>query len=289
MHTLGKTKYVNVPGHSKLSPKEQCPNQFLDSDGNLGAVSYSSYSMVTRAVRALSVWADTLSEADRIYLSNVVMGLIDGSRSPQPHFEEMKDNIIQSLQENNVSAVAAEIEIITDIFSAVSGNGILFNMSQIISLMLSDNVLVDNSVGDSGNDTLNGTQYADTILGNKGIDTIKGGAGDDWIFGGKGNDKIDGGSGNDTFIYRRGDEADEFLSGSTGGTLVLKNIDISTSRAVREGNNLIIKFDYRNEIPGTAGGDSIQIDDSYKFYRSQFEKIQFADNVVVELNNCEVR
>ena len=70
--------------------------------------------------------------------------------------------------------------------------------------------------GDSGNNTLTGSDYADTIKGRTGKDTIYGGGGDDDIqgnegddilFGGLGKDTLKGGWGWDIFGFKSYDEA----------------------------------------------------------------------------------
>jgi len=55
--------------------------------------------------------------------------------------------------------------------------------------------------GDSGDNTLTGTEFADTIDGLGGNDTIFGLGGDDTIIGNSGNDIMDGGAGDDTLSY----------------------------------------------------------------------------------------
>lgn len=82
---------------------------------------------------------------------------------------------------------------------------------------LSGGLGTDRLFGGGGDDTLEGSAGRDRLLGGNGNDSLSGGAGSDRLFGnagddtlngGKGKDVLHGGAGSDTFIFNRGDGAD---------------------------------------------------------------------------------
>ncbi len=72
--------------------------------------------------------------------------------------------------------------------------------------------------GNSGNNTLVGTDGDDIIYGYGGNDDISGGAGNDIIYGGAGNDKLNGGDGND-ILY--GGNGNDKLYGGAGDDILI--------------------------------------------------------------------
>ncbi len=85
---------------------------------------------------------------------------------------------------------------------------------------------IENAVGGSGNDTLQGNILSnvlqggagdDVMYGDDGWDTISGGAGNDTIRGGALGDTLDGGSGNDDI---QGEDGWDFITGGTGNDVI---------------------------------------------------------------------
>lgn len=74
-------------------------------------------------------------------------------------------------------------------------------------------------LGNSGNNTLEGTDLAENMYGFGGNDTLIGRGGNDWLFGGNGNDTLNGGDGNDMLFGGLG--ADRIELGSGNDTVVL--------------------------------------------------------------------
>jgi Ca2+-binding RTX toxin-like protein len=66
---------------------------------------------------------------------------------------------------------------------------------------------VANRLGDSGDNTLNGTGTDDTLAGLAGNDTLDGKNGNDILIGGVGNDSLTGGAGVDTFVWNLADKS----------------------------------------------------------------------------------
>ena len=59
------------------------------------------------------------------------------------------------------------------------------------------------TAGNTGNDSLNGSNSADTLNGGPGDDVLNGNAGNDTLTGGLGNDTLNGGDGTDLARIRR--------------------------------------------------------------------------------------
>jgi VCBS repeat-containing protein len=98
--------------------------------------------------------------------------------------------------------------------------------------------------GDSGDDTLSGTNKTDVIYGGGGSDVISGGSGSDNIDGGSGNDVISGGSGSDSID---GGSGNDLISGGSGSD----TIDGGS------GNDDIFGGSGNDSIDGGSGNDDI--------------------------------
>ena len=73
----------------------------------------------------------------------------------------------------------------------------------------------DKLFGLGGNDDLEGDGGNDRLYGGTGNDKLEGGGGNDLLDGGTGNDDLDGGRGADTFIFRKGiTDIDDFGLGN---------------------------------------------------------------------------
>lgn len=116
--------------------------------------------------------------------------------------------------------------------------------------------------GTSGNDTIQGTQFADTVDGKAGDDTIhgdggadllRGGDGNDTIHGGAGHDTIDGGDGNDVIF---GGSGDSVLRGGKGDDVLTGDNSVDTIMG-GEGNDVIDASDGDDLIAGNAGDDNM--------------------------------
>lgn len=80
------------------------------------------------------------------------------------------------------------------------------------NVVIAHNCDIENSVGGSGNDKLQGRALGNTMDGSGGADTLVGADGNDNLLGGAGNDWAYGGDGNDTLIG--GDGADSLYGGN---------------------------------------------------------------------------
>ncbi|WP_046866989.1 M10 family metallopeptidase C-terminal domain-containing protein [Microvirga massiliensis] len=69
-------------------------------------------------------------------------------------------------------------------------------------------ISIENAVGGTGNDRINGNGAANLLDGGAGDDRIEGEGGADTIIGGSGNDLLSGGSGDDTFVFAPGSGID---------------------------------------------------------------------------------
>ena len=79
------------------------------------------------------------------------------------------------------------------------------------------NCTVENAIGGTGADTINGNSANNVLQGGNGADTIDGADGNDTLNGGAGNDAIWGGAGDDTFVYSPGaDTIKDFTAGAGG-------------------------------------------------------------------------
>ncbi|MDD5052924.1 MAG: VCBS domain-containing protein, partial [Sulfuricurvum sp.] len=104
--------------------------------------------------------------------------------------------------------------------------------------------------GGTGNDIINGGDGNDTLYGDAGNDIITGGAGNDVIYGGDGNDTIDGGAGSDALYGDAGndrityDAADSIIDGGIGiDTLILNSGTSIDFSGLNSANDTLTNFE----------------------------------------------
>ena len=139
--------------------------------------------------------------------------------------------------------------------AAVAGGAITVNLSS-TGLLLGD--LLEEGVvsggdgppvgaflaGDSGDDTLVGTERSDLLEGGAGDDLIYGLGGDDWLDGGAGDDQVFGGDGADSLL---GGSGQDLLDGGAGDDLLLGG----------EGADLLRGGSGVDRLEGGTGNDSL--------------------------------
>ena len=155
------------------------------------------------------------------------------------------------------------------------------------NLAIAYDVDIENAIGGSGDDTLDGNDLDNVITGNAGEDiinghfgndTLYGGDDNDTLYGGEGNDTVDGGAGNDT--VDGGNGADDLIGGdgwdkasyqsaTTGVTVNLQQPNLNSGDAagdtysgieVLEGSNFddtITGTDQQDILLGANGNDTL--------------------------------
>ena len=141
--------------------------------------------------------------------------------------------------------------------NAVGGSGNDTLQGNVLSNVLEGNAGDDTIFGDDGwdrifggdgNDTVRGGDLGDTIDGGNGDDDLQGEGGWDFITGGRGNDTISGGAGNDDVF---GNENDDVLSGDDGDDRLWGGFGNDTVHG-DAGNDLLV---------GNVGDDHLWGDD----------------------------
>ncbi len=124
------------------------------------------------------------------------------------------------------------------------------------NVMIARGTVIENAVGGSGSDTINGNAAANRLVGNAGVDTISGGDGDDFLTGGIGADVLTGGAGNDTFIDARSSlNGDRIADFGAGDKIVFTDATLSSFTFSLSGTTLIFQrrfFDLRCCAVGPA-------------------------------------
>jgi hypothetical protein len=117
---------------------------------------------------------------------------------------------------------------------------------------------VENAIGGSGNDVLQGNNLNNQLTGNDGADAIQGLTGNDKIEGGLGNDILDGGAGGDTLSYRH----------ATGGMEINAVLGFTNGP---DGSDTIANFEiflgsnFNDQI--TGGQSSVDIPNKFKGFK----------------------
>ncbi|MBU2503348.1 VCBS domain-containing protein [bacterium] len=132
------------------------------------------------------------------------------------------------------------------------GSDSIVSIENIIGTTFNDNLngdANDNRLeGRTGNDFMSGGAGNDTLIGDEGVDTLDGGIGDDRLFGNDGNDTLNGGDGND--ILKGGNDNDT-LNGGVGDD----NLSGATGNDILHGNT------GNDELYGGQGSDQLFGDD----------------------------
>ena len=118
------------------------------------------------------------------------------------------------------------------------------------------NCTVENAIGGTGADTINGNSANNVLQGGNGADTIDGADGNDTLNGGAGNDTIWGGAGDDTFVYSPGaDTIKDFTVGAGGvdeidlrGVTGVSSLADVLARATQSGAHTVINFGGGNTL-----------------------------------------
>lgn len=147
--------------------------------------------------------------------------------------------------------------------SANLGDGVLAAGNIYNALLFGGNTasLIENAIGGSAADTINGNSANNTLTGGQGADLFEGGNGSDTILGNGGLDVLNGGSGNDT------------LTGGVGSS----NQDTFLFKGTTLGNDVIT--DWQDGI------DYIRFQSAAVTSFAQLNMTQAGSNVVIDLPN----
>ncbi|MEP6335911.1 MAG: VCBS domain-containing protein [Anderseniella sp.] len=127
------------------------------------------------------------------------------------------------------------------------------------NLAIAYDVDIENAIGGSGDDTLDGNDLDNVITGNAGEDTINGHFGNDTLYGGDDNDTLNGGEGNDWL--EGGDGVDKLFGGDGNDTIVYDAADDFAFVDGGDGLDTLLFYDLWLNIDLTA----------YNFEQSQVQ------------------
>jgi serralysin len=119
------------------------------------------------------------------------------------------DAFLQQAQSAVQSIVSARIAADT----GVGGIG----ATQFDNVSIAYGTIIENAIGGSARDLLQGNEYANRLEGRGGNDVLQGFEGNDTLIGGEGNDTLTGGAGNDVFVFAKDGSIDtitDFQSGA---------------------------------------------------------------------------
>uniref|UniRef100_UPI0035930DAB M10 family metallopeptidase n=1 Tax=Aestuariivirga sp. TaxID=2650926 RepID=UPI0035930DAB len=154
----------------------------------------------------------------------------------------------------DVNLAAGEYSVFSATQQANLGDGNIARGNVFNALMYQGNTasLIENAIGGSGNDVIDGNQANNVLTGNAGDDTLQGLDGNDTLNGGAGEDLMKGGGGADTL---NGGDNDDTLKGGGGADALnggngIDTVDYSLSTAV------IVDLEANTASGGEAFGDT---------------------------------
>ncbi len=239
---------------------------------------------------AIGDYASSLTEVDRLVLTDVASDKVLLVRSQNS--VDLNVVVLNDDGNNDVITIDRRFE------DPGKGYGIEVIEFADGAIWTLDDILSNTFVlGTPADETRNGTAYADNLFGDAGNDVLEGKDGDDTLTGGTGEDILLGGgineqqsNGNDTYVWSRGDGDDaigDYASSLTEvDRLVLNGVDSGDVSLWRPDGSA----DLEVIISGPDGDEVITIDRRFEDHSKGFgiEVIEFADGVVIEINNHSV-
>ena len=113
------------------------------------------------------------------------------------------------------------IDLNAGVFSSIGG--------LVSNVAIAVGAVVENAVGGTGNDTINGNAVANLLEGGSGNDSLSGGGGNDTLIGGAGRDGLQGGEGDDAIHWDAADDLANVLGGNGYDTLVVTGGTVPTT------------------------------------------------------------
>ncbi len=127
---------------------------------------------------------------------------------------------------------------------------------------------VENAIGGSGNDDIQGNDLANDLTGNAGNDFLEASDGRDTLDGGEGNDDLDGNDGNDTIVGGPGDDSidggDGFDTTDYRAAPAGVTLDLTGGFASGDGDDEVFKVervlgsDFNDNFRGTSLNETFQ-------------------------------
>ncbi|MCA3325200.1 MAG: M10 family metallopeptidase C-terminal domain-containing protein [Roseomonas sp.] len=174
---------------------------------------------------------------------------------------------------NSGSSVASIINLNAAPLTGPNAGGYVSYASNIIGgFTIANNVVIENAMGGSANDTLIGNAANNLLTGNAGADNITGDSGNDTLDGGLGADSLFGGEGDDRFLV---DTASDQVIESVGGgadtviasvsyvmpanieALILGDGVLGQSLTGGSAGDLLVGNGNGNNLSGGAGNDTL--------------------------------
>ena len=144
---------------------------------------------------------------------------------------------------------------------------------------------VEEIVGSTGDDQMNGGTERDVFYGHDGNDILSGAEGDDVLRGGRGHDKMYGGFGDDRITQHIADEEDFFCGGEG-----IDTVDYSATQFKATAQNAI-GIDIDLAIMGEDGGETVKYlyDSNGKFIKTRKDTFKKIENVIATSLNDILR
>lgn len=147
--------------------------------------------------------------------------LDEETNSGSDHFDGGKGSDTVSYEDTFLPASGITVDLSTGIGSRGAQGDTYVSIENIVGTSLDDiingNADANRLDGSSGNDTLSGGDGVDTLLGGEGRDTLFGGSDEDVLDGGSGRDQLEGNAGDDLL---RGGQGDDLIRGGAGSDTI---------------------------------------------------------------------
>ncbi|WP_299414732.1 DUF4214 domain-containing protein [uncultured Sulfitobacter sp.] len=213
--------YYSVLAYSRRDPFELPDSQYITGPSNLMALDIAALQSIYGANTQTAVGDDTYTasaETQSIWDAGGV-DAIDFSAATHDAVIDLRAATLE-VEEGGLGR-----------FSYVTSGSLRGGYS------IAYGVLIENAVGGSGDDTVNGNSSDNSLVGNAGQDSLTAFAGFDFVEGGSGNDTLVGGDGDDTLSGGQGTDRAVFAANSTQTVTQRQGSDLLVQTA--EGLDLV--------------------------------------------------
>jgi serralysin len=217
LHELGHALGLDHPGHTNPSLPASDPH--YNTNTTIMSSNYGGRPAITPMIYDIAA-IQSIYGANTSHNSGNTTYRFSGNYTAETIWDSGNNDTLDASQ-NLVDGSARTSPVTLDLREGFDANGKQYSSkvgSQV--LFLAFNANIENAVGGSGGDSIQGNGLANKLTGGAGNDSLKGDAGNDELRGGKDNDTLIGGAGADKFIINNGDGLDTIYYGQQNDRIV---------------------------------------------------------------------
>jgi serralysin len=256
-YTVMSYKGINGAGFN-LTESGGFPSTYMALDILTLQIIYG-WDNATRVGNNIYTWSPTTGEmsVDGIGqgapgINRVFLTVYDAGGIDTYNMSNYTNNVIIDLRSGAYSTTS---EAQKSVLNVLTGEKALGNVFNSISPVNETRYLIENGIGGSGNDSVNGNEANNRLEGRAGGDTLWGFGGNDTLDGGDASDRLNGGDGNDSMVAGGASDYD-FVYGEFGDDTIIGDSGAGYFDA-GPGNDSIVGGSGAEQIIAETGADFV--------------------------------